>query len=1016
MNNQASGFDTELTKVLEKFKTEIFIERKAIVTIEHLFLYLMDTEQINGFIEYCLVDKDVLRSLLKQYVSLIPKLNQTITAPITAKSFENVFFNPVMMINTNKKSIECVDLLESIFSIEESEIYIILTKIGITIDKFNEYYKMSSTEIQNKYLKNMNEMVDKKLIEPIIGRESEIYSITQTLNRKKKSNCLLIGEPGVGKCLAKGTKVLMLDGSFKKVEDIVVDDLLMGYDSYPRKVLKLGHGFDEMYKIKQEKGISYSVNSEHILSLLKIGDKSCEESFIHEITVKEYLSMDRDCQKTFRGFKGYVDFPEKDCSINHYWAGLYFMLDASIQKSIDWYAEQMFLDIDVSNERKSDIITKLNSYKKTGERRIADIFKINSEKNRHQFLAGLLDGKGDVGSNCYYLIEKDEQMIEDLIYLGRSLGHYVKTKKCETGTCVEFYGHLNHIPCKKQRFTLFEELYEDYLITEFEVEPIGRGEYFGFNIDGDGLFMLEDFTVTHNTAIVEGFAHKVCNDKKFHFNGYTVYSLDMGDVISNASMKGEFEGRMKDILNQITENEKVILFIDEIHALCGGGKSETMEGADILKPYLTNGQLKIIGATTYDDFRKNIQKNKAFMRRFQKIDVTEPNLKLTTSILNGIMPSYEEHYGLKFTKGSVESIVDLANRFLTNSFFPDKAIDLLDEIGSAFNLKGKKNVTLQDVYKVFSEKYNIKVDKYSDDTKYFDISSQLKKVIFGQDEVIDKMSDLLVLSKFGFKNEDKSINLLLAGASGVGKTELARQIAKTLDYNFVKIDMSEYQTKEDVSKLIGAPPGYIGFDQGGLLVEQLTKHPTSVILFDEIEKAHVDIYNIMLQIMDDGCLTDNTGKKANFKNAIVLMTSNLGVVQANKNKLGFDKSNAEEIHDAYAKSVEKHFAPEFLNRLDSCLYFNNLDKKVLTLIIDKFIKQLNNRLTQKKINVTLDKKAKDFIIENTFNNNLGARTLEHYIDQNISTTIVQHMIEKRLTENIKVKVTANKSELVVTFQ
>ena len=519
------------------------------------------------------------------------------------------------------------------------------------------------------------------------------------------------------------------------------------------------------------------------------------------------------------------------------------------------------------------------------------------------------------------------------------------------------------------------------------------------------------------TAIVEGLANKIYrNEVPDVLKGNVIYSLDMGVLIAGTRYRGDFEERLKSIINEIEKNSKYILFIDEIHTLVGTGATSgnSMDAANMLKPALQSGQIRCIGSTTFSEYRQFFEKDRALQRRFQKIDILEPSVEETYKIMFGLRSKYEDFHKVKYSDEAIRASVDLSYKYIGNKRLPDKSIDIINELGSSESLKTadqKKDILLEeDVEKIVSKMTKIPEKNITlNDRNYLkDIDKNLKRLIYGQDHAIEALANSIKLSRSGLRDTNKTIgNYLFSGPTGVGKTELAKQLAKILGVELLRFDMSEYSERHTISKLIGAPPGYVGFDQGGQLSESVEKNPHAVLLIDEIEKAHPDIYNILLQIMDYGTLTDQNGKKIDFRNIILILTTNAGATDLEKNQMGFDKKESNEND---FETIKKVFTPEFRNRLDSLIRFNNLDKKIIKLIVSKFIMELETQLNARDITIEISDKATDLICELGYDKIMGARPISRVIDEKIKKPLANEIIHGKLIDGGLVKIdTKNKT-------
>ena len=512
------------------------------------------------------------------------------------------------------------------------------------------------------------------------------------------------------------------------------------------------------------------------------------------------------------------------------------------------------------------------------------------------------------------------------------------------------------------------------------------------------------------TAVVEGLALKIANDDvPKSLVGKTIYALDLASMVAGTKFRGEFEDRLENTIKEVVANDNIILFIDELHTIVGAGSSEgSMDSANILKPYLSRGQLHIIGATTYDEYKNKIEKDKALCRRFKKIDLAEPSKDETFQILQGLRSKYEEFHGIKLSDEVLHHAVDLSARYIVGKFFPDKAIDVIDEVGAKYRsgIKDGKEATKDDVEEVICSMANIpKISVESDDrTKLKTLGDRIKGNLFGQDEVVDKLVRQVRMSAAGLSNPGRPLSALLLGSTGTGKTELAKTLAKELGIGFTKLDMSEYQEEYSVSKLIGSAAGYVGYEQAGALTEPLIKNPHQVILLDEIEKANKSVYDLLLQVLDEGKLTDNHGREASFKHAIILMTSNVGYANAStmSNSLGFTKTEADDekrTKKAIEDSYKKKFSPEFRNRLTDVFYFNNLNEQVMGMIVDKNIRNLQSALDDKNVTVNLSDNARKWIVDKAVAEKAGGRPVERIMNAEITEKVADEILFGELADN-----------------
>jgi ATP-dependent Clp protease ATP-binding subunit ClpA len=501
------------------------------------------------------------------------------------------------------------------------------------------------------------------------------------------------------------------------------------------------------------------------------------------------------------------------------------------------------------------------------------------------------------------------------------------------------------------------------------------------------------------TAIAEGLARKVVNgETPAVLSGTTIFSLDMGALLAGTRYRGDFEERLKAVMKELEEHPDAVLFIDEIHTVIGAGATSggAMDASNLLKPALQGGKLRCMGSTTYKEYRQHFEKDRALSRRFQKIDVNEPSVDDTIKILNGLKPYFEEHHGIRFTNDAIKSAVELSARYIHDRRLPDKAIDVIDEAGAAQHLvpesKRRKTIGAKDIEGVVAKIARIPPKNVSkDDMEVLkDLETSLKRVVFGQDTAIDALASAIKLSRAGLREPEKPIgNYLFAGPTGVGKTEVAKQLAMTMGVELLRFDMSEYMEKHAVSRLIGAPPGYVGFDQGGLLTDGVDQHPHCVLLLDEIEKAHPDVYNILLQVMDHGKLTDHNGRTVDFRNVVLIMTSNAGASELAKSAIGFGRDSREGEDQA---AIERQFSPEFRNRLDAVISFSPLPKEVILQVVDKFVLQLEAQLLDRNVHIELTRAAAELLADKGYDDKMGARPLGRVIQEQIKKPLAEHLL------------------------
>jgi len=504
------------------------------------------------------------------------------------------------------------------------------------------------------------------------------------------------------------------------------------------------------------------------------------------------------------------------------------------------------------------------------------------------------------------------------------------------------------------------------------------------------------------TAIAEGLALHIHEGRVPDvLKGATVYSLDMGALLAGTKFRGQFEERLKGVLKELQDHPNAILFIDEIHTIVGAGATSggSMDASNILKPALANGRLRCIGSTTYQEFKASFERDRALSRRFQKIEVPEPSVEDTIKILEGLKSRYEDHHGVKYDTDAIRAAAELSAKHINDRFLPDKAIDVIDETGAAEKLKPEGvrtgKVTMADVENVVAKMARIPAKSVSaqEGVQLQNLEGELQGVIFGQDEAIRNLTSTIKLARSGLRSPEKPIgSFLFSGPTGVGKTELAKQLAKVLGVEFLRFDMSEYSEKHTVSRLIGAPPGYVGFDQGGLLTDAIRKHPYAVLVLDEIEKAHPDLFNILLQVMDHATLTDNNGRKADFRNIILILTTNAGAREMSTKAIGFGDIQAPADASKAKKSIERTFTPEFRNRLDGWILFSGLSPEVILKVVDKEVGLLQAMLVEKKVKLELTTRAKAWLAEHGYDPAFGARPMARLVDNALKKPLAEALL------------------------
>ena len=521
------------------------------------------------------------------------------------------------------------------------------------------------------------------------------------------------------------------------------------------------------------------------------------------------------------------------------------------------------------------------------------------------------------------------------------------------------------------------------------------------------------------TAIAEGLAWRITEgDVPEVLADATVYALDMGALLAGTKYRGDFEQRLKGVLKQLKEHPHAVLFIDEIHTLIGAGAASggTLDASNLLKPALSSGQIKCIGATTFTEYRGIFEKDAALSRRFQKVDVAEPSVEQTVEILKGLKSRFEEHHGVKYAVGALQAAAELSSKYINDRHLPDKAIDVIDEAGAAQRIqpksRQKKVITPKEIEDIVAKIARVPAKTVANDERNAlkNLDRDLKAVVFGQDKAIEALATAIKMSRSGLGNPAKPIgSFLFSGPTGVGKTEVARQLAYTLGVELIRFDMSEYMERHAVSRLIGAPPGYVGFEQGGLLTEAITKNPYAVLLLDEIEKAHPDIYNVLLQVMDHGTLTDNNGRKADFRNVVIIMTTNAGAEAMNKTGIGF--TLASKVGDEMAE-IKRMFTPEFRNRLDATISFAPLSEEIILRVVDKFLMQLEEQLHAKKVETHFTDELRAWLAKKGFDPLMGARPMSRLIQDTIRKALADELLFGRLSEGGEVTVDVDENEAI----
>ena len=520
------------------------------------------------------------------------------------------------------------------------------------------------------------------------------------------------------------------------------------------------------------------------------------------------------------------------------------------------------------------------------------------------------------------------------------------------------------------------------------------------------------------TAIAEGLAKKIVDREVPEIlEDCVIYALDLGGLVAGTKYRGDFEKRLKAVLAQLKKQPEAVLFIDEIHTVIGAGAASggVMDASNLIKPVLASGELRCIGSTTYQEFRGIFEKDRALARRFQKIDIHEPSVEETFEILKGLKTRFEEHHGVKYSTKALRTAAELADKYINDRHLPDKAIDVIDEAGAALQLlpvsKRKKTIGVTEIENIVAKIARIPPRRVSvSDTEALkNLSRDLKMVVFGQDPAIEALAAAIRMNRAGLGNEQKPVgSFLFAGPTGVGKTEVTRQLARILNLELIRFDMSEYMERHTVSRLIGAPPGYVGFDQGGLLTEEINKHPHAVLLLDEIEKAHPDVFNLLLQVMDHGTLTDNNGRKADFRNVILVMTTNAGASEMNRPSIGF---TTQDHSTDGMETIKKQFTPEFRNRLDGIIQFQALTPETIGFVVDKFLFELEGQLAEKNVTITISPEARRWLAERGYDPKMGARPMARLIQEQIKKSLAEALLFGELADGGDVRITVENGEL-----
>ena len=687
----------------------------------------------------------------------------------------------------------------------------------------------------------------------------------------------------------------------------------------------------------------------------------------------------------------------------------------NLRKSLTKYLDQELKDIISATVQESEPSA---SFQRVLQRSATQVYSSDTKKiNGANVLVSIFSERE---SHAVYFLQKQDMSRLDALNF---MSHGIEKEEDEDRESESIYPNTYQVNEKKN-----DESKGDFTINLIEKAKNKKiDKLIGRNLEIDRTIQILSRRLKNNplfvgdpgvgkTAIVEGIALKIYNNEVPKFLQKTViHQLDLGGLIAGTKYRGDFEERLKKVIKNMSSSEKNILFIDEIHTIVGAGATTggSMDASNILKPVLSNGQIRCIGSTTYKEYRNYFDKDKAFSRRFQKVDIPEPSMDECFEILKGIRKYYENFHNTKYSDTSLKLAVDLSNRYISEKKLPDKAIDIIDEAGAYKKTFGNKKeiIDIKDIINTVSRIVKIPLKNISNKSNLIakNLNNKIKKLIFGQDKAVNELARSIKVSQAGLSDPNKPIGcFLFTGPTGVGKTELAKQLSNILASKFIRLDMSEYTEKHSIARLIGSPPGYVGFDQGGLLTEAVDQAPHSVVLFDEIEKAHHDLFNILLQVMDYGKLTDNNGKSINFKNTIVILTTNIGGENLTKNKLGFSPKKEKLDND---EEIKFFFKPEFRNRLDSIISFNSLNTVSVKKIVNKFISELENRLKEKNISLEVSNDVKDYLVRKGYSEIYGARPIERLIQLRIKEPIADYLLKNgNIKSKIFIKITLNKED------
>jgi len=932
--------------------------------------------------------------------------------------------------------------------------------------------------ILEKYCTNLNQDAMDNKIDVLIGRAEELHEIAKTLGRKKKNNVIMVGDAGVGKAQPLDAKIKTPDG-WITMGDIRIGDVVTTASGKDSKVTGVyPQGKKDIYMFELSDGRTVESCDEHlwkVWSQYKGKKRKSPGGYNYKEFSWEILST-KDIRKKKETNKNYtfklplISHHSNDIEvpISPYLLGLMIgdgcitggrcTISSSDQFIIeyvknnipnkchleqvskyDWKIKGGVRGYNTSHPFK-ELLKHVNLYgKKSHEKFIPEAYKEASHQQKLELIQGLMDTDGYVEkTGAVSFTTTSPQLAHDFQELIWSIGGIansrIKTNKTyvyngKRRPCKDSYTISVRYPEPRDLFKLTRKKercpinyqYKDLKLNIKTIKYVGKKEAQCIMIDDPShLYITDNYVVTHNTAIAEGLALRIVNNQvPSTLKGHTVYDVDIGGLVAGSRYRGDFEEKLKELIDAASKKPKTILFIDEahmIHGAGGGGHQGGTDFANMIKPALTKGNLKVIASTTWEEFRKHFEKDAALMRRFNRIAVDEPSARETYKIIMGLKNSYQGFHKMKITKQAIKLAVDLSVKYMTDKNLPDKALDIIDSACARekikFDIRPEETeiINIEHIYNEVSKLTRVPIDQLhtekNENNNLVILEENIKAKVFGQDDAIDNILEKVYIARAGLKNIEKPIaSYLFTGPSGCGKTETSKQLSEQMSMKLLRYDMSEYQEKHSVARLIGAPPGYVGHDSGnevggGLLISEVEKNPNCILLLDEVEKAHPDVLNVLLQAMDNGFITSATGKKANLRNAIIIMTSNLGAAENEKNSIGFGDSF--ERGDEDEKAIKQYFSPEFRNRLDGIIKFNKLSKINMRFIVLKFIKEINDMLIPQKIKIIPDEEVMDYLIDKGFNPAMGARPLARVINDKIKLPLSKIMLFEKLEPGTKI--------------